>query len=83
MTVPGLARFMHLIKRNPKQPPLLPAHRGHIHPKVGTMRRTAGGAVGRHTLQFKGIFQPLYQGCVEGAGKHNLCVVYVPVSTKI
>lgn len=65
MTVPGLALFMNVINTNPQQPasPLLPAHRGHIHPKVGTMRRAAGrtegGGGGRHTLQLKGIFQPL------------------------
>lgn len=58
-TVPALALFMNFINREPHQPPspLLPAHRGHIHPKVGTMRRTRGG---QHTLQLKGIFQPLW-----------------------
>lgn len=43
MTVPGLAPFRDLINTNPQQAPLPPAHRGHIHPKVGTTRRARGG----------------------------------------
>lgn len=45
MTVPGLALFMQLINTNPEQAqsPLLLTHRGHIHPKMGTVRSLEGG----------------------------------------
>lgn len=75
MTVPGLARFHASYKHKPgaASPRCLHTEDTFI-PKVGTMRRTAGrwGSVGRHThthFNLKEFFQPLYQGCVEGAGR--------------
>lgn len=60
-TVPGLALFMvpyeHIGTLTSPPSLLLPAYRGHIHPRVGAMRR-AGGEWGRRwgALQLKGIF---------------------------
>lgn len=68
-------RFMHLTNTSPQQPsssPLQPAHRGHIHPRVGTVGRLWGEQQAHFNLkEFFSHFD--CHGCVEGRRQNTTC----------